>query len=116
MNRQEVQGDIGRGEANTDYINKKTQHSLCTKIFFNSEDYIFMQFENFKFHLRWDYDEPALCTYYCQLFGDQISLELMSNLKAQRADILKCFGEDSLIFYYDPSTKWRMSCDFNKVN
>ena len=119
MHRQEISNDINwtshSCQRSLDQINRETAHSTATKMFFSETDYIFMQFENFKFHLRWDYDEPALCTHYCILNGNRVSLDLMAKLKVNQVDILKCFAEDSIIHQYEPSNYWRMSCDFQKV-
>ena len=39
----------------------------------------------------------------------------MVKLKEQRVDILKSFCEDSYIYYYDPNSLWRLSCNFSDV-
>jgi len=39
----------------------------------------------------------------------------MSKLKEARADILKCFAQENIVYYYDPSSMWRMKCDFEKI-
>ena len=39
----------------------------------------------------------------------------MIKLKEERIDILKCFCENNVIYYYDPSQMWRMNCDFTNI-
>lgn len=67
---------------------------------------------NFKFNLRWDFDDPILFSYYCDINDPDNSLDVMCQLKAQKVDILNLFAENNTIFYYDPSTIWRMSFNF----
>lgn len=38
----------------------------------------------------------------------------MAQYKEEGIDILRLFGEDSIIYYYDPSSMWRMTFDFKK--
>ena len=65
--------------------------------------------------LKWDLDEPALCHYYCSLADPKCDLKLMSKFKESKIDLLKIFGYESAIYYYDPSTMWRMTCDFREI-
>ncbi|CDW77078.1 UNKNOWN [Stylonychia lemnae] len=69
---------------------------------------------NFKFNLRWDFDDPALFTYFCNFNDPQCSLQVMSSLKIMKVDILKLFAQESSLFYYDPSSIWSMQYDFKK--
>lgn len=96
--------------------NDVTVHSLGTKIVFNENESIVLQFQNFKFHLRWDLDEPILCTLYSFMNNDEKApLPLLSKMKQMKVDLLKCVAEDSDIYYYDPSTLWRINCDLHKI-
>lgn len=65
--------------------------------------------------MRWDFDDPALVTYYCNLNDPNSSPEIMALLKSQKVDILKSFAEDCQILWHDPSNTWRINCDFSKV-
>eukprot|EP00347_Sterkiella_histriomuscorum_P008018 403346684 len=89
-------------------------HSVATKIFLTPSRYIFLLFENFKFNLRWDFDDPILFSYKCKFADPSSALNVMSKLKAMKVDILKLFAEKSSLFYYDPSSLWSMSFDFKK--
>lgn len=39
----------------------------------------------------------------------------MAQLKEARVDILRCFCEENTLYYYDPSSMWRIYCDFGKI-
>lgn len=36
-------------------------------------------------------------------------------MREAKVDILKCFGEDSTLYYNDPANMWRMTADFEKI-
>jgi len=65
--------------------------------------------------LRWDFDDPALFTYFCNFNDPTSSLEVMNALKQKKIDILKLFTEKSSLFYYDPSSVWSIHYDFSNV-
>ena len=70
---------------------------------------------NFKFNLKLDLEEAPLTTYYCEINGSKVNLELLAKMKEMNVDILKCFAEDCYLYYYDPSSLWRVKCDFNHI-
>ena len=65
--------------------------------------------------MRWDLDEPILFSYKCKIDAPMCSLDLMTELKAQRVDILKLMAEQSQLFYYEPSSMWTLNYDFRKA-
>ena len=70
---------------------------------------------NFKFNLRWDFDDPILYTYYCNINDDTSSVTVMSALKSKRVDVLSLFAELGTFFYYDPSSIWRLDFNFKEA-
>lgn len=70
---------------------------------------------NFKFNLRWDFDDPILYTYYCNINDETSSVAVMSALKSRRVDVLSLFAELGTFFYYDPSSIWRLDYNFKEA-
>ena len=83
--------------------------SSCLSKFINPSSY---SIRSFKFHLRWDLDEPILFSYKCKIDEPMCSLELMTELKAQKVDILKLIAEQSHMYYSELSTLWTLHYDF----
>ena len=50
-------------------------------------------------------------TYYCILD----KLPELAYMEEEKYSLLKAFCAESLIMYYDPSSMWRMTCDFDKM-
>jgi hypothetical protein len=79
------------------------QSSKSVKIFFNKNQFVFLQFENFKFILRTLYDDRVLFTHHCGLTSPEANIEILNSLKMQKADILMGYIENSTFYYSQPT-------------